>query len=59
MRTALGVVLLLVGTVWILQGLDVPLAPESFMTGQGQWVVWGTLAALAGVTVLWWDRSSR
>lgn len=46
-----GVLLALAGGVWILQGLNVPFAPRSFMTGGGTWVLLGVLALLAGVTV--------
>lgn len=56
---ALGLVFLLVGLVWVLQGLDVRFAPKSFMTGQTSWTVWGASAMLAGLLVLWWDRKSR
>jgi uncharacterized membrane protein HdeD (DUF308 family) len=50
MRTTLiviGVLLMLVGTVWFLQGINV--LPGSFMTGQTQWAVYGAIAFLVGV----------
>ncbi len=59
MRAALGVVLVLVGVVWVLQGLDAPFAPQSFITGSAPWVIWGSLAVVAGAAILWWDRKSR
>ena len=43
----LGVVLLLMGCVWILQGIN--LIPGSFMTGQRNWVVYGAISAAAGI----------
>ena len=49
MRRALnvvGVVLVLVGAIWFLQGINV--LPGSFMTGQLQWAVYGALAFVAG-----------
>jgi uncharacterized membrane protein HdeD (DUF308 family) len=47
---ALGVVLLLIGIVWFLQGINV--LPGSFMTGQIQWAVYGCVAAIAGIGLL-------
>lgn len=55
-----GVLLLVGGVVWILQGLNVAFAPESFMTGDRFWSGAGTGAALAGVGLIWWGvRSGR
>jgi hypothetical protein len=53
MRIALnvsGVLCLLVGCVWILQGINV--LPGSFMTGQTKWAIFGGLLAVAGIGVL-------
>ena len=53
MRTAsvvLGMILLLVGLVWIGQGLD--LIPGSFMTGNRMWFYTGLVMALAGVVLI-------
>ena len=50
MRIALnlvGVLCLLVGGVWILQGINV--LPGSFMTGQTKWAIYGALLAVAGI----------
>lgn len=43
----LGVVLLLVGLVWVLQGLDV--VGGSFMSGSKLWLTIGLLVGLGGV----------
>jgi hypothetical protein len=50
---ALGIILGIIGVIWILQGLDVELAPQSFMTGEPLWVVLGTVAVLFGGALLW------
>jgi hypothetical protein len=55
-KMAGGVVLILAGVIWILQGCDVAFAPESFMTDDRQWVLWGALAAAFGGLLIWWDR---
>lgn len=46
----LGVLLILVGGVWILQGINI--LPGSFMTGQIEWAVYGALAAIVGVVLI-------
>jgi hypothetical protein len=56
---AAGIILAVIGLVWILQGLDVAFAPQSFMTGDMAWVVWGALAMLAGGFLFWRARSGR
>jgi hypothetical protein len=48
--TVVGVLCLLVGCVWFLQGINV--LPGSFMTGQTKWAVYGGLLVIAGVAVL-------
>jgi uncharacterized membrane protein HdeD (DUF308 family) len=45
-----GILCLLVGCVWILQGVNV--LPGSFMTGQTKWAVFGALLAVAGIALL-------
>ena len=50
---ALGIILGIVGVIWILQGLDIEFAPQSFMTGDPLWVVLGVVAVLAGSALLW------
>ena len=54
MKLILGILLILVGVGWFLQGINV--LPGSFMTGQPEWAVAGVLAFLAG---LWIIRRSR
>jgi hypothetical protein len=46
---AAGIFLVLAGTIWILQGLDVAFAPQSFMTDNRWWVLWGGIAVVLGV----------
>ena len=49
-----GVLLAIVGTIWILQGLNV--LPGSFMTGQMQWAIYGAMALAAGCLALYVAR---
>ena len=53
----IGVLLILAGGVWFLQGINV--LPGSFMTGQIQWAIYGALAAIIGVVVLVLARRRR
>ncbi len=46
-RIIVGAILIAVGIVWFLQGIDVLLG--SPMTGETRWAVIGTLTAIAGV----------
>jgi LPXTG-motif cell wall-anchored protein len=46
----IAVILLLVGGVWFLQGINV--IPGSFMTGQSQWAIYGGIAFVAGIGML-------
>jgi hypothetical protein len=45
-----GVLLVVVGCVWFLQGIDI--LPGSFMTGQTKWAVYGGLSLIAGIGLL-------
>lgn len=43
----IGLLLVLAGGVWFLQGINV--LPGSFMTGQIQWAIYGGLAMVVGI----------
>jgi uncharacterized membrane protein HdeD (DUF308 family) len=45
-----GVLCLLVGCIWILQGINI--LPGSFMTGQTKWALYGCLLVVVGIAVL-------
>jgi hypothetical protein len=53
MRITMNIVaalLVLFGAIWFLQGINV--LPGSFMTGQIQWAVYGGIAIVVGVALL-------
>jgi hypothetical protein len=52
--TIVGALAVLLGGVWILQGLNV--LPGSFMTGDIKWAIYGAVLAVAGVVVILWAR---
>jgi len=49
-----GVLAVLLGGVWVLQGLNV--LPGSFMTGDVRWALYGAVLALGGLALLVWSR---
>jgi hypothetical protein len=58
MRTTWRIVGLLLagaGLVWMLQGLNVPFVPKSFMTGDVAWIVTGGLTLVAGAGLALWS----
>ncbi len=54
---ATGVALILLGIVWILQGVNV--LPGSFMTGQPFWTWMGILSAIVGGMILYFGLRRR
>ncbi len=46
----LGVLVMISGVVWILQGINV--LPGSFMTGQTRWAVYGVIAVVVGGVIV-------
>jgi hypothetical protein len=53
----LGVLLTLIGVVWILQGTGVLLG--SVMTGQSFWAIMGLLALIGGLVLLFFGARRR
>jgi len=53
----IGGILLFIGAVWILQGLNI--LKGSFMTGQGLWGVIGVVAAIVGAGLIAWDMRTH
>jgi hypothetical protein len=52
-----GVALVLVGTLWALQGLDIVRWPaSSFMLGDTTWTRNGVVTAVVGVVLIWFAR---
>ena len=51
LRVGLGVVLVLVGLIWTLQGLDV-LKGSEVMSGKTLWAIIGPIVAVAGLVLI-------
>jgi hypothetical protein len=48
--TTLAVLLMLIGGIWFLQGINI--LPGSFMTGQTKWAVYGGILLAGGLALL-------
>ncbi len=53
----IGVILILAGVVWFLQGINI--LPGSFMTGQIQWAINGGILIVVGAGLLWWANRRK
>ena len=52
-----SILLMLAGGVWVLQGLS--LLPGTYMRGNPQWVINGTIIILIGVGLLWFANRKK
>lgn len=52
--TVAGVLAIVLGCVWILQGVNV--LPGSFMTGHIVWAIYGAVLAVVGIGVIVYAR---
>jgi hypothetical protein len=51
----IGLLMVAMGTVWILQGLNLAFR-VGFMVGQPRWVLFGTILALVGIAQVLWSN---
>lgn len=58
LNTVLGILMMTFGVIWILQGLNIAFL-DSFMAGDPQWAVWGTLLAIFGLANVIWSNTRR
>jgi hypothetical protein len=56
--TLLGVLLVCMGGIWILQGLNVAFL-DSFMADDPQWAAYGAVLVLLGVGQIVWSLTRR
>jgi hypothetical protein len=54
----LGIVMIGVGGVWMLQGLNLAFR-VGFMVGDKHWTVYGAILALVGIAQVYWSNSRR
>jgi hypothetical protein len=53
----IGILLILMGAVWVLQGINV--LPGSFMTGNPQWAINGGIAIVIALVLLFWANRRK
>ncbi len=53
--TLIGLLMICMGGIWILQGLNVAFL-DSFMAGDPQWAIYGTILSLLGVGQVVWSN---
>lgn len=56
--TLLGVVMVAMGVVWILQGLDLAFR-VGFMVGDYHWTIYGSLLAAVGIAQAIWSNTRQ
>ena len=56
--TLLGVLMVCMGGIWVLQGLNIAFL-DSFMAGDPQWAVYGAILALLGLGQVAWSVTRR
>jgi len=52
----IGVVMVLMGTVWMLQGLNLAFR-VGFMVGDPHWTLYGAILALVGIAKVVWSNT--
>jgi hypothetical protein len=60
MKIALNIIgglLVMAGLVWFLQGINV--LPGSYMTGQPQWALYGTITVVIGAGILLFNNRRK
>ncbi|NGP16669.1 hypothetical protein [Devosia aurantiaca] len=55
--TIAGILLILLGALWILQGANI--VGGSVMSGQSQWLYIGIVVAVIGAALVWFARRRR
>lgn len=56
--TLLGVLMICLGGVWILQGLNIAFL-DSFMAGDPKWALFGVILALFGIGQVIWSVTRK
>ena len=54
----IGVAMILMGTVWMLQGLNLAFR-VGFMVGDRRWTLYGAVLALVGIAQIVWTNTRR
>jgi hypothetical protein len=53
--TLVGLLMVCMGGIWVLQGLNIAFLEGSFMAGDPQWAVYGAILAVVGIVQAAWS----
>ena len=56
--TLIGVLMVCMGGIWILQGLNIAFL-DSFMAGDPQWAVYGAILVVLGIGQVIWSATRK
>lgn len=57
--TLIGLLMVCMGGIWVLQGLDIAFQGGSFMAGDPQWAIYGSILAVLGLGQMIWSNTRR
>ena len=57
--TLTGALMVCMGGIWVLQGLNIAFLQGSFMAGAPQWAVYGAILVLFGIGQVVWSVTRR
>jgi hypothetical protein len=57
--TLVGLLMLCMGGIWVLQGLNIAFLEGSFMAGAPQWAVYGAILAVLGIVQVAWSVTRK
>jgi hypothetical protein len=57
--TLVGVLMVCMGGIWVLQGLNIAFLEGSFMAGDPQWAVYGAILLVVGIGQAIWSVTRR
>ena len=55
--TLIGLLMVCMGGIWVLQGLDIAFQGGSFMAGDPMWAVYGSILAVFGLGQMIWSNT--
>ena len=57
----IGILLIVMGGIWVLQGLNLARGAlsRSFMEGDGHWVVYGAVLSIVGICQVIWSNTRQ
>ena len=57
--TLVGLLMVCMGGIWVLQGLNIAFLEGSFMAGDPQWAVYGAILLVLGIGQVVWSVTRR